>query len=120
MMMIKKFCVAALLLATNVVAFTPTPRYALNPRAQVLSSPMVLSMAADVADKVREIIATQLGVDVEKVVPSATFVEDLGADSLDTVEIIMAIEEGFDVEIPEEEATNISTVQEVIDFLSKK
>lgn len=72
-----------------------------------------------VEDKVKEIIVSQLGVDAEKVVPTATFVDDLGADSLDTVELIMAIEEEFDCEIPEEEAANISTVQEVIDFVSK-
>ena len=70
-------------------------------------------------DKVKEIIVSQLGVDADKVVPTATFVDDLGADSLDTVELIMAIEEEFDCEIPEEEAANISTVQEVIDFVSK-
>ena len=70
-------------------------------------------------DKVKEIIVSQLGVDADKVVPSATFVDDLGADSLDTVELIMAIEEEFDCEIPEEEAANISTVQEVIDFVAK-
>jgi len=53
------------------------------------------------------------------VVPSATFIDDLGADSLDTVELIMAIEEQFDCKIPEDQAANISTVQEVIDFVKK-
>lgn len=70
-------------------------------------------------DKVKELIVEQLGVDADKVVPEATFIEDLGADSLDTVELIMAIEEEFDCEIPEEEAASISTVQEVIDFVEK-
>jgi acyl carrier protein len=103
------------LLVASAAAFAPSPRVAFG----VARSHTALSMSAEVSDKVRQIIATQLGVDVEKVTPAATFVDDLGADSLDTVEIIMAIEEGFDVEIPEEDATNISTVQEVIDFLSK-
>ena len=70
-------------------------------------------------DKVKAIIVEQLGVDLEKVVPEATFIDDLGADSLDTVELIMAIEEEFDTEIPEEDAAQISTVQEVIDFVDK-
>lgn len=77
------------------------------------------SLFGSAEDKVKEIIVSQLGVDADKVVPTATFVDDLGADSLDTVELIMAIEEEFDCEIPEEEAANISTVQEVIDFVSK-
>ena len=71
------------------------------------------------SSKVKDIIVEQLGCDADKVVPSATFIEDLGADSLDTVELIMAIEEEFDCEIPEDEAANISTVQEVIDFVEK-
>ena len=61
----------------------------------------------------------QLGVDADKVVPEASFIDDLGADSLDTVELIMAIEEAFDTEIPEEQATSISTVKDAIDFVSK-
>lgn len=72
---------------------------------------------ASKADKVAELIVEQLGVDADKVVPEATFIDDLGADSLDTVELIMAIEEEFDCEIPEEEATKISTVKQVIDFV---
>lgn len=66
-----------------------------------------------VEEQVKDIIVSQLGVDADKVVPSATFVDDLGADSLDTVELIMAIEEEFDCEIPEEKAAEISTVQQV-------
>lgn len=69
------------------------------------------------ADKVTEIIVEQLGVDAADVVPDAKFIEDLGADSLDTVELIMAIEEEFDCEIPEDDAANISTVQEVISYV---
>ncbi|MGK3739752.1 MAG: acyl carrier protein [Bacillariaceae sp.] len=70
-------------------------------------------------DKVIALIVEQLGVEEDKVVPEATFIDDLGADSLDTVELIMAIEEEFDCEIPEEEAATISTVGEVIAFVDK-
>jgi len=62
-------------------------------------------MASDnVADKVKQIIVEQLGVDEGEVTPSASFVDDLGADSLDTVELVMAFEETFDIEIPDEDA----------------
>ena len=70
-------------------------------------------------DKVKDLIAEQLGVDAAKVVPEAKFIDDLEADSLDTVELIMAIEEEFDCEIPEEDAAKITTVGEVIDFVEK-
>ena len=69
------------------------------------------------AEKVTELIVEQLGCDQDKVVPDASFIDDLGADSLDTVELIMAIEEEFDCEIPEEEATKITKVSEVIDYI---
>lgn len=100
------------LLVVSASAFAPQPSFVGRHMA-------TKSALFGVEDKVKEIIVSQLGVDAEKVVPSATFVDDLGADSLDTVELIMAIEEEFDCEIPEEEAANISTVQEVIDFVSK-
>jgi acyl carrier protein len=76
-------------------------------------------MSAEIEAKIRDIIVEQLGVDADKVVPEASFIDDLGADSLDTVELIMAIEEAFDTEIPEEEATSIATVKDAIDFVSK-
>lgn len=66
-----------------------------------------------------DIIAEQLSVEKDKVVPNASFVDDLGADSLDLVELIMAMEEAFDVEIPDEEAEKINTVQNAIDFVQK-
>jgi acyl carrier protein len=75
-------------------------------------------MAAE--EKVKEIIVDQLGVDAAKVVPAARFVEDLGADSLDTVELVMAFEEEFDIEILDEDAEKIRSVQEAIDYVSKK
>jgi len=112
-MMFKQTILA--LLVASASAFAPTAF--VGRRAAPSSS---LFMAGDDAEaKVKEIIVSQLGVDADKVVPGATFVDDLGADSLDTVELIMAIEEEFDCEIPEEDAANISTVQEVIDFVSK-
>lgn len=68
-------------------------------------------------DKIRTIVADQLGVDEDQVTADASFVDDLGADSLDTVELIMAFEEEFEVEIPDEEAQKIKTVQDVIDYI---
>jgi acyl carrier protein len=114
-MMFQKTLVAALLVA-SASAFAPQPTAFVARRAAPASA---LFMSAELEEKVKGIIVSQLGVDADKVVNSATFVDDLGADSLDTVELIMAIEEEFDCEIPEEEAANISTVQEVIDFVLK-
>ncbi len=71
-------------------------------------------------DKVKEIIADQLGVESEKVVPEAKFIDDLGADSLDVVELIMAFEEEFGIEIPDEDAEKIQTVGDVINYLKEK
>jgi acyl carrier protein len=71
----------------------------------------------DVQAKVKEIIVQQLGVDADKVTPTASFVDDLGADSLDVVELVMAFEEEFGVEIPDEAAEKIATVKDAIDYL---
>ncbi len=73
-----------------------------------------------VEDKVKKIIAEQLGVDEEDVTPEASFVEDLGADSLDTVELVMAFEEEFGIEIPDEDAEKILTVQNANDYIKEK
>ena len=75
---------------------------------------------SDAADKVREIIANELGVEMEKVTDEASFVEDLGADSLDTVELVMAFEEEFGVEIPDEDAEKMQTVGDAIRYLQDK
>ena len=75
---------------------------------------------SDAADKVREIIANELGVEREKVTDEASFVEDLGADSLDTVELVMAFEEEFGVEIPDEDAEQMQTVGDAIRYLQDK
>ncbi|HZU44007.1 MAG TPA: acyl carrier protein [Terriglobales bacterium] len=74
---------------------------------------------ASVADKVKQIIVEQLGVEESEVTPTASFVDDLGADSLDTVELVMAFEEAFDIEIPDEDAEKIRTVQDATDYISK-
>ncbi len=74
---------------------------------------------ANIEEKIREIICEQLDVPQEDVVPEASFVDDLGADSLDQVELIMAMEEEFDVSIPDEDAENIGTVQDAIDYIKK-
>lgn len=73
----------------------------------------------DVEAKVKEIIVQQLGVEADKVVPAASFVDDLGADSLDVVELVMAFEEEFGVEIPDEAAEKIGTVKDAVDFLKE-
>ncbi|CBJ28591.1 acyl carrier protein [Ectocarpus siliculosus] len=81
-----------------------------------------LSMAGDEADilnKVRGIVVSQLAVDETQVVPAASFTQDLGADSLDTVELIMALEEGFDIEIEDEVAAEIGTVEDAVKFIAK-
>ncbi len=71
-------------------------------------------------EKVKNIIAEQLGVNIEQVTPEASFIEDLGADSLDTVELVMAFEEEFGAEIPDEDAEKLTTVGGVITYLSEK
>ncbi|MHC1712078.1 MAG: acyl carrier protein [Solidesulfovibrio sp.] len=73
-----------------------------------------------VAEKVKEIIVDQLGVDAGEVNPDAKFVDDLGADSLDLTELIMAMEEEFGVEISDEEAQQLQKVQDAISFIEKK
>lgn len=71
-----------------------------------------------VEDKVKKIIAEKLSVDLEEVVPEATFVDDLGADSLDLVELIMSMEEEFDIDISDEEAEKLVKVQDAIDYIN--
>ncbi|MEQ1920597.1 MAG: acyl carrier protein [Elusimicrobiota bacterium] len=73
---------------------------------------------ANIADRVKQIIVEQLGVDAAEVTITAHFVNDLGADSLDTVELVMALEEEFDTEIPDEQAEKIQTVGQAIDYIS--
>ena len=74
---------------------------------------------SSIEERVKKIVIEQLGVNEDQVVNSASFVDDLGADSLDTVELVMALEEEFETEIPDEEAENITTVQQAIDYVNK-
>ncbi len=74
---------------------------------------------SSIEDRVKKIVAEQLGVKEEEVSTEASFVEDLGADSLDTVELVMALEEEFETEIPDEEAEKITTVQLAIDYINE-
>jgi len=71
-----------------------------------------------VEDKMKKIIAEKLSVDMEEIVPEASFVDDLGADSLDLVELIMSMEEEFDTDISDEDAEKIVTVKDAIDYIS--
>ena len=71
-----------------------------------------------VEDKVKKIIAEKLAVDLEEVVPEAAFVDDLGADSLDLVELIMSMEEEFDIEISDEDAEELLSVKDAIDYVN--
>ena len=73
---------------------------------------------SDVADRVKKIVLEHLGVEENKVVVSASFIDDLGADSLDTVELVMAFEEEFGCEIPDEDAEKILTIKDAIDFIN--
>ncbi|GAB1257335.1 MAG: acyl carrier protein [Cellvibrionaceae bacterium] len=74
---------------------------------------------SSIDERVKKIVAEQLGVKEEDVKNEASFVEDLGADSLDTVELVMALEEEFETEIPDEEAEKITTVQLAINYINE-
>tara|TARA_B100000214_G_scaffold247888_1_gene182080 strand:+ start:65 stop:301 length:237 start_codon:yes stop_codon:yes gene_type:complete len=74
---------------------------------------------SDIADRVKNIVVEHLGVEKEKVVDEASFVDDLGADSLDTVELVMAFEEEFNIEIPDDVAEKITTIKDAIDHIEK-
>jgi acyl carrier protein len=75
-------------------------------------------MSANIEQKVKNIIADQLGVGEDEIKITSSFIEDLGADSLDIVELVMAMEEEFEVEIPDEEAENIKTVQDAVNYVN--
>ena len=76
-------------------------------------------MAADI-EKVKKVIAEQLGVDSSEITSESHFTNDLGADSLDSVELIMALEEEYGIEIPDEDAEKIQTVGDVIKYINNQ
>lgn len=76
-----------------------------------------MEQAKSFADQVKAVIAQQLGLEIDKVDLSSSFIDDLGADSLDIVELVMAMEEKFGIEIPDEEAERILTVQDAINYI---
>ena len=77
-------------------------------------------MADDIKTKIKKIVADHLGIEEEKVVDEASFIDDLGADSLDTVELVMAFEEEFGSEISDSDAEKILTVGDAIKFIENK
>lgn len=74
---------------------------------------------SEITQRVRKIVAEQLGVDEGQVSDNSSFIDDLGADSLDTVELVMAFEDEFGCEIPDDMAEKIKTVKDAIDFIEK-
>jgi len=76
-------------------------------------------MTATIEDRVKAIVAEQLGLDKDSITNDSSFVEDLGADSLDTVELVMALEEEFGTEIPDEDAEKITTIQQAIEYVNE-
>jgi acyl carrier protein len=76
------------------------------------------SKMENVEQRVKKIVAEQLGANEAEIKNESSFVEDLGADSLDTVELVMALEEEFETEIPDEEAEKITTVQQAVDYIA--
>jgi len=73
---------------------------------------------SSIEERVRKIVVEQLGASEDEVTSDASFIDDLGADSLDTVELVMALEEEFETEIPDEQAENITTVQQAVDYIN--
>ncbi len=74
---------------------------------------------SSIADRVKKIVVEHLGVDEDKVIAEANFIDDLGADSLDTVELVMAFEEEFGCEIPDDAAEGIKTVGNAVEYLEE-
>ena len=72
-----------------------------------------------IEERVKKVVADQLGCDLDLVKPEASFVDDLGADSLDTVELVMALEEEFDAEIPDDQAESITKVEDAIRYIKE-
>lgn len=73
----------------------------------------------EIFGKVKDLVAKHLNIDDKEITREASFIEDLGADSLDTVELIMSFEEEFNIEIPDEDAENIKTVENVVKYIEQ-
>ena len=74
--------------------------------------------ALEIFERVKRIVTEQLSIEENKVVPEANFIDDLGADSLDGTELVMALEEEFDIEVPDDEIEKLTTVQDVVEYIS--
>ncbi len=70
-------------------------------------------------EKIKEIIANQLGIDVDKIADDAAIIDDLGADSLDVVEMLLSIEETLGVTVPDEDAANLKTVADITEYIEQ-
>jgi acyl carrier protein len=95
------------------------PRRAGAENGQTAQDKMRKQDMSDIADRVKKIVVEHLGVEEDKVVDKASFIDDLGADSLDTVELVMAFEEEFGIEIPDDAADTIQTVGDAVKFISE-
>ncbi|XP_072038928.1 acyl carrier protein-like [Amphiura filiformis] len=121
---------AALMLIFMIVCATLVASYPWQPKARKEKRERLLELLilkelllqplrrSTVEETVKAVIMEQLGVEEDEVTNDANFVDDLGADSLDTVELEMAFEEEFGIEIPDEEAEQMRTVQDVIDYIN--
>jgi acyl carrier protein len=89
-------------------------------QAGFISFHRIPTTMSSIEQRVKAIVAEQLGVKEEEVTNESSFVDDLGADSLDTVELVMALEEEFETEIPDEDAEKITTVQQAIDYINER
>lgn len=75
---------------------------------------------SDIESRIKAAVAEQLGKDVSEITNDASFMDDLGADSLDLVELVMSFESDFDINIPDEDSSQITTVQSAIDYVNAK
>jgi len=76
-------------------------------------------MMAEVLDRIVKVVSEELAISEDEITEDASFIDDLGADSLDVVELIMALEEEFDIEIPDEDAEEIGTVSDAVDYIEE-
>ncbi|TQL17639.1 acyl carrier protein [Zymomonas mobilis] len=74
---------------------------------------------SDTAERIKKIVVEHLGVEPDKVVENASFLDDLGADSLDIIELVMAFEEEFGVEIPDDAVEKIGTVKDAVSYIDE-